>query len=609
MSTKPQEVTIRLLGGFRLEAGGAEIPQTRWTRPTAGRVLKILALTEGHALTRARLAHLLRPHALPTAARASLRVALHEVRRVLEPALDAGDTSSYLLSDQDGTVRLDPGLVRVDLTEVTRPTLVPVTTTCLERRLDSMLSEILPHEAPDELLLRRRVQLRESRRSTVLALAAQYHLEGAPERALVLLRRVMQVDPLAGEVCRALMETLLELGLRSEAMESFHLYRRALGSAYGAAPDAGLRALHDRAMASPVAAPRPSGVMHTIGFVGRERELALLTALPKGAAPRIVLLSGEPGIGLTRLLDETAARLRPRGIHVLHARRGELDTGERFGELLAGLRAVDRERPKAPVRPTADGPFRDRGPVMPAAGLQAGQPVFVLVDDAHDLSETDRWMLRTLVRQGAGHLVRFVIVHRGPAPERGRERRACPAVHRLVLGRLSRAECDRLVASWHPRDGGQEGAASVYRLSGGNPLFALAVLRDELHREIVLSRIARGDATVMRLLDIFAASENGMSHAELLLASDRLRAREPDAAPARRTLLLALERAIGHGWIRKDAEGSYRLFVPAVREALTADRPRAAVSAGESDDGTGPKGAKPLVGSRLWLWNGFQPRP
>lgn len=579
MSTKSQEVTIRLLGGFQVETGGAEIPRTRWTRPTAIKVLKVLALTEGHTVDRARLAEVLRPHALPAAARASLRVALHEVRRVLEPGLDGGGTSSYLLSDHDGAVRLDPGLVRVDLTEVTRPACAQDTAECLEHRLDSMLSELLPHEPPDALLRRRRMQLREARRSTAVTLAARCHLEGSPERALALLRRVVNVDPLAAEVCRALMETLLEIGRRREAVESFRLYRRALGSSCAMAPDAGLRALYDRATASPAGELRPPGTMAASDFVGRERELALLTALPRGAVPRIVVLSGEPGVGLTRLLDETAARLRTRGVHVLHTRRDEPGTGKRLGDLSADLRALCGGHPRAHTR------------------LRAGQPVFVLADDAQDLTETDRWLLRTLVRQSAGYPVRFVIVHRGAASDRGRERRAYPAVHRVVLDRLSRVECERL-AGRHPLAGGHEDAATVYRLSGGNPLFALAVLRGELHRDLVLRRAPRGDSAVRRLLDILAASENGMTHAELLLTSDRLRARKPDAVPARRTLLLALEHAIGDGWVRKDEDGLYQLFVPAVRSALVSDRPGAVAAAGERGYGPRPAGAESLTGAR-----------
>lgn len=58
-------------------------------------------------------------------------------------------------------------------------------------------------------------------------------------------------------------------------------------------------------------------------FVGRERELALLGgALDNAIAGhgRMFVVSGEPGIGKTRLADEFSARAQARGIRVIWGR-------------------------------------------------------------------------------------------------------------------------------------------------------------------------------------------------------------------------------------------------------------------------------------------------
>src|SRR5581483_9908488 len=56
------------------------------------------------------------------------------------------------------------------------------------------------------------------------------------------------------------------------------------------------------------------------GFVGREHELGFFTErwrLAQGGEDQVVLLSGEPGIGKSRILSELRARLESEGAHTL----------------------------------------------------------------------------------------------------------------------------------------------------------------------------------------------------------------------------------------------------------------------------------------------------
>jgi hypothetical protein len=74
--------------------------------------------------------------------------------------------------------------------------------------------------------------------------------------------------------------------------------------------------------------PPPDTQFPTPAFVGRDRELAeLRTALEDviGGQGRIILLTGEPGIGKTRTADELARYARARTIPVLlgHCEAGE----------------------------------------------------------------------------------------------------------------------------------------------------------------------------------------------------------------------------------------------------------------------------------------------
>src|SRR3954447_23982122 len=95
---------VRLAGGLELRADGAELAPPASKRARA--VLAYLALHPGPH-PRGRLAARFWPDVLDESARASLRVALTELRRALGPA------AGYLVATRD-TVALDgPGL-RVD---------------------------------------------------------------------------------------------------------------------------------------------------------------------------------------------------------------------------------------------------------------------------------------------------------------------------------------------------------------------------------------------------------------------------------------------------------------------------------------------------------------
>src|SRR5258708_35285854 len=86
-------------------------------------------------------------------------------------------------------------------------------------------------------------------------------------------------------------------------------------------------------------------------FVGREAELShLLSMLDSAAAgrPVVTLISGDAGVGKTRLVTELAARAREKEFTVLSGRCAELGDAGPYLPLADALRA-------ATTRPSADG--------------------------------------------------------------------------------------------------------------------------------------------------------------------------------------------------------------------------------------------------------------
>lgn len=554
-------VTVRVLGGFRVECQGVELPADRWVRPSARRLLKAMALAEGTRMHRARLAAELWPGAAPRAASRSLRVTLHAVRRTLEPGLMEGGRSAYVLSHGDGTVSLAQGLVRVDLASA-----LVIASETPQRAARALLPELLPDDGHEPFVRAGRRAHAELRRRTSLSCVGR-----VPEDELIrLLTDVLLVDPLAGEVCQALLGRLIAAGRPGEAVRQYREYREALLDSCGTEPDPPLRELFARALAASAGRSPSRAEVLRPPLAGREAELAFLARPPAPGAPRVVAVTGEPGIGLTRLLDEAASRLR-RGqtVHVLHASPAGAPAEGPFGAILAAVdTAVARLAPRArdalataypgaaAVLPALRGTMAGATPgVVPeihalVATLARRLPVVWILDDLDQAAVPVLRMLEKLIRRAAGLPVRFVFSHRFADL---RPPQVLTAAHTLTLGRLSRDQC--LVLAGDPGRGD-----ALYLASRGNPLCAVEPGR-------VRQRLAREPAGVREVVGVLSAHPGGRSYAELVRDVDQGR---------RTAFLKGLEQALRTGWVvaeRGTAGPRYELALPAVREETETTEP------------------------------------
>src|SRR5262252_2792051 len=106
-------LSIRVLGGFRIDRGDGGVPVYQWARRSAKSLMKILATWPGHSLHREQLVDILWPGAETDSALNSLAKALHAARRALEPGLTPRATSAYLAMT-DAMVSLNTEHVIVD---------------------------------------------------------------------------------------------------------------------------------------------------------------------------------------------------------------------------------------------------------------------------------------------------------------------------------------------------------------------------------------------------------------------------------------------------------------------------------------------------------------
>lgn len=273
--------------------------------------------------------------------------------------------------------------------------------------------------------------------------------------------------------------------------------------------------------------------------VGRERELAQLDEIVAGR-DGVVVITGEPGIGKTRLLHELARRMTAAQVAVAWGRMWEVGLTPAFWPWLQILTALERPDDRAPVLASvderADATTRLARFAEVAAFLQRRAPLALLFDDVHVMDPSSLQLLEYLAPALGDRVIIALAARDGEirlelAPALARVIRGA---HRMPLARLDLAAVSALV-------GGRADPARVFELSDGNPLFveelvaaggaALPVLSGV--RELIRERIARLPAatrSITAAAAILGREFRGGLAGELANCPDPTAALEPLAA-------------------------------------------------------------------------------
>jgi DNA-binding SARP family transcriptional activator/tetratricopeptide (TPR) repeat protein len=248
-------------------------------------------------------------------------------------------------------------------------------------------------------------------------------------------------------------------------------------------------------------------------LIGRRAEMAQLEAWWREEGERVMLLAGDPGIGKTRLLAETAVRadaegaivlagrapeetlvpyqpfLEALGHYVFHATSDELRVVAReYGSELARLIPELRRRlPELPPPDPGD-PETDRYRLFEAvagllAAISAAAPVLIVLDDLQWADRPSLLLLRHLARSPHGSRVSILGAYRAiddwsegfDAALAGLRRERLTV--QMDVGGLPEEEAIELVRL---RVGGTPSLAFVralYRETEGNPFFIEEIVR------------------------------------------------------------------------------------------------------------------------------------
>jgi tetratricopeptide (TPR) repeat protein len=267
---------------------------------------------------------------------------------------------------------------------------------------------------------------------------------------------------------------------------------------------------------------RSESVLLQRAFVGREHELLELRQGLRevlAGAGRLFLISGEPGIGKTRLAEELGAEALALGARVIWGRcwagdgapaywpwiqvvrscLGEADSA-RIDSLLKSeapqvvdlLPEVNQLRRSSAVAPRlhavpSSNPEEERFRLFDSLArllksIADAQPLMIVLDDLQEADQTSLLMLRFSARQLGQTRVLLIAIYREA------EVRNSPALSRLIgeIAReghelLLRGLSDLELTSWVEMRGGLNvGPAlitALIRATGGNPLFIDGILR------------------------------------------------------------------------------------------------------------------------------------
>ena len=517
---------------MRVDGAPIALPASRRARA----VLAFLALNPARQ-PRGRLAARFWPDVLDESARASLRVALTELRQALGPA------SGYVVATRE-TVALEGPDLRVDTREFQRE----LDDGDAARALEACGATIL--DGFDEEWAISAREEHAQRLAGALESAAASALD--PAESLRLTRAEVALDPLAEGPNRRLIERLATTGDRAAALSAGRQFAERLRAQLGIAPSRETRALLDDLRREDTESVRPPPRLtrsYETGFVGRRGELARLRACWGGVQMhrdrRIAVVAGEPGIGKTRLARQFAGAVFDQGATVLLGRCSEepLAPFEPYTEALAQAGAAEALTPSTG---SDDASARHRlfDTIDAALGdFAARAPLLLVIDDLHWADRGSLLLTSFLLRSSRPGPILIVATYRDT--ELGRH---TPLT--ATLGELKqRGAVDRIDLRGLPLDdvatltrsmlGTDEIAPRVHARTDGNAFFVEEVLRElaepgpqvvpESVRHAVGLRLSRMGDEANGL--IAAAAILGLEHdARALQATSGLQADAAEAA-------------------------------------------------------------------------------
>jgi DNA-binding SARP family transcriptional activator len=312
---------INLFGNLRISFAGHPVTAVNTNRLQS--LAAYLILHGDSPQPRERLAFLLWPASSESQARTNLRQLLHHLKRALPAECNLLETSHYAVRwRQDGTCTIDVvefqrAIVDADSArlENDRAREIQSLTAAAQLYEDDLLPGLY-----DDWLTPLREDYRKRVSEVLERLATRFEERKEYAAAISCAERLVALDPLGESHYQLLIRLHAANQDRSSALRAYHQCMRVLRRELGVEPGPATLELFQRILkAGPAfggasrrtsgsARAEPVAQLQRVGaLIGRATEWHQLTSAWQSAVedgPRVAVISGEPGIGKTRLADE-----------------------------------------------------------------------------------------------------------------------------------------------------------------------------------------------------------------------------------------------------------------------------------------------------------------
>jgi DNA-binding SARP family transcriptional activator/predicted ATPase len=506
---------IRLLGDFSLVY--ADEPVAGINTPRLHSLLAYLVLHGNAPQLRQHLAFLFWPDTSEVQARNNLRQTLHQLRHALP------DADRFLHADArtlgwrpDAAFQLDVAEFEQALASADAAERQDDQRAALERAAHLYRADLLP-SCYDDWLLPERERLRQRHRHAVAQLIQLLETRRDYAAAIGHAQRLLQDDPIDEETYRCLMRLLALNNDRASALRVYHSCVTILQRELGVEPSQPTREVYESLLRldSPIALAPERQPMRDAGLplIDRQREWEQLHMAWRQASagePGFVLVTGEAGIGKSRLAEELLTWARQQGVSVAktrsyaaegqlslapvtdwlrsdvlhpHLARLEMVWRTEVSRILPELVAAQPDLP--PYEPMTEYGQRQRFfEALARAVLAAPQPLLLLIDDLQWCDqETIEW-LHFLLRFDPHARMLIVGTARAEEVPPHHPLRALllylqSTIHvtELALQPLDAAETAKLATHVAGRELDVDSAMRLYRETQGNPLFVVETMR------------------------------------------------------------------------------------------------------------------------------------
>src|SRR3989440_4501115 len=310
---------LRLLGDFSLIYADRQVTSLNTLRLQS--LLAYLVLHRDAPQQRQHLAFLFWPDTTEAQARNNLRQLLHQLRQAF-PAME------HFLSADTHMMHWHPVTpFHLDVAEFEQAlTLADAATQRNDQRAlqaaleqaDSLYrGELLPG-CYDEWILPERDRLRQRHLQALEQLLRLFEVEGDTSTAIRYAQRLIGLNPLSEDLYRRLMRLFALNNDRASALHVYHTCVRTLQREMGVDPDPATQEVYERLMQQE--APATQAIVHqplpvaTPTLIGRAREWEQLhdawqrasdsVTCPPDRVPHFVLVTGEAGVGKSRLTED-----------------------------------------------------------------------------------------------------------------------------------------------------------------------------------------------------------------------------------------------------------------------------------------------------------------